>query len=77
MKTFIINITETFSRNVRVRADSLEEAFDKVDKACLDGQTLALNYEDHVDTEIQDETDYWESDTGDLDTIVDNFQEVE
>lgn len=77
MKTFIINITETLSRNVKVRANSLEDAFSKVDEAYFDAQTLILDAEDYVDTEIQDETDHWTSKTGELDNIIENFQEVE
>lgn len=56
MKTFYISVTETLNRVVAVKADSYDEAYEKVENACNDG-VVDLTAMDFVDRDFEDETE--------------------
>lgn len=56
MKTFKIEIVETLSRVVEVRADNIYEALLKVEYDYVAAK-IVLDYNNHVDTEFNDITD--------------------
>lgn len=53
MKTFKIEIVETLAKMVDVKADTLEQAIDKV-KADYINQVHVLDYQNHVDTQFRE-----------------------
>lgn len=56
MKTFYMTVTETLVRTVEVHAETVDEAYAKVEDACNDG-TIELDWSDFREREINDETD--------------------
>ena len=51
MTLFVFDIRETLSRKVMVRADSMEEAWDEVDRMYMESE-IVLNADDFRDMEI-------------------------
>ncbi len=52
-KTFSIEVEETLSRTVEVKAESVEEAISKL-KELYHNEEIVLSSEDHVSTEFKE-----------------------
>ena len=76
MKTFIISITETLNKTMKVQANSAEEALEKVTDLYDAGQ-ITLDYDNFVEVQIEDETEWWTTEDGKLKESAEYFEEVE
>ena len=61
-KIYAITITETLTRTIAVKADSLDEALDMIDNA-YDNQQIILDADDYNGTDIE-KSEYAETDEG-------------